>query len=264
MSSSEPLRALEQHRLAVVERLAEHEADVGDIRAQPVAVAEVLVGDLLRVNAAAVVDLREQLVLVPKRQLKLLGENAGVEQVLDPDAHARDLVAVGRPDAAARGADLRVAEEPLADLVEGAVVRHDQVRAGADQETLAADAACLERVDLLEEHLRVDDDAVADDRDDRRRQHSGRQHVQRVLLLADDDRVPGVIAALVPDDVLDAVPEQVGRLALTLVAPLGTDQHDRRHLLQPFTRRKPLTAQVRQGLLPHEITRKTQVKPRPG
>ena len=186
------------------------------------------------VHAAAVVDLREQLVLVPQRQLELLLEDAGVEQVLDPDAHARDLVAVGRPDAPAGGADLGVAEEPLADLIQRPVVRHDQVRAGADQQALAADAARLKGVDLLEEHLGVDDHAVADDRRDVRGQHAGRQHVQRVLLLADDDRVPGVIAALVPDDVLDTVPEQVGRLALTLVAPLGTDQHDRGHYLHAF------------------------------
>src|ERR1700749_3257563 len=46
--------------------------------------------------------------------------------------------------------------------------------------------------------------------------------------------ITGVTSALVPDDVLDAVPEQVGRLALTLVAPLGTDQHDRGHLLHAF------------------------------
>ena len=55
------------------------------------------------------------------------------------------------------------------------------------------------------------------------------QQVQRVLLAADDDGVAGVVAALEADDVVDVVAEQVGDLALALVAPLGADQHDRGH-----------------------------------
>src|SRR5262249_11023827 len=48
-------------------------------------------------------------------------------------------------------------------------------------------------------------------------------------LLADDHRVPGVVPALVPDDVVHAVAEQVGRLALALIAPLGANNHDGGH-----------------------------------
>ena len=44
-----------------------------------------------------------------------------------------------------------------------------------------------------------------------------------------DHRVPGVVAALVADDVVHPAAEQVGGLALALVAPLGADQHDSRH-----------------------------------
>src|SRR6202041_3622137 len=49
----------------------------------------------------------------------------------------------------------------------------------------------------------------------------------------DDDRVAGVVPALVPDHVVHAVTEQVGRLALALVAPLGTDQNDGGHRASP-------------------------------
>jgi hypothetical protein len=181
-----------------------------------------------------VVDLGQQLVLVPQRQFELLLQDAGVEQVLDADAHAGDLVAVGRPDATSSGADLGVAEEPLGDLIQRPVVGHDQVRARADQQPLAAHAAHFERVDLLEQDLRVDDHAVADDGRHLRGKYARREHMQRVLLFADHDGVPGVIAALVPDDILHAVPEQVSRLALTLVTPLGADQHDGRHVLCAF------------------------------
>ena len=66
------------------------------------------------------------------------------------------------------------------------------------------------------------------------RQHAGRQHVQGVALVTDDDRVAGVVAALVPDDVIDPVAEQVGGLALAFVAPLGADKHDGGHRRYPF------------------------------
>ena len=109
------------------------------------------------------------------------------------------------------------------------VVRRDQVRVGRHEQPSAIDAAVGEAVDLVQQHLRVDHHAVADYRDDARGQHAGRQHVQGVAFLADDDRVAGVVPALVPDHVVHAVAEQVGRLALALVAPLGADQHDGGH-----------------------------------
>ena len=46
---------------------------------------------------------------------------------------------------------------------------------------------------------------------------------------SDDDRVPGVVAAVELDHVVDAGAQRVGGLALALVAPLGADQHDRGH-----------------------------------
>ena len=49
------------------------------------------------------------------------------------------------------------------------------------------------------------------------------------LSLADDDRVPGVVAALVADDHVHLAGQDVGELALALVAPLGPDDHGGRH-----------------------------------
>ena len=70
---------------------------------------------------------------------------------------------------------------------------------------------------------------LRDDRRDARGQDAGGQQVQRVLLVADDDGVAGVVAAVELDDVVDAAAEQVGRLALALVAPLGADDDDGGH-----------------------------------
>ena len=69
--------------------------------------------------------------------------------------------------------------------------------------------------------LSIGDDALGED--------AARQQVQGVLLVADDDRVPGVVAAVELDDVVDAAGEEVGRLAFSLVAPLGSDDDDGRH-----------------------------------
>src|SRR5215472_12681164 len=230
-----PLRAFQQHAGARVQRLADHQASVGDIGLEPLGITDELLRDPLGLDAAPVVDLSEELVLIPQGQLQLLRQDAGVEQVLDPDADAGHLVRVGGANAAPRGTDLGLAEEPLGHLVQCPVVRHDQVRVGTDQQPLAAYAARLDLVDLLKERGQVDDHAVADHRDAVAGQHTGRELVQGVLLIADDDRVTGVVAALVPDDVLDLVPEQVGGLALPLVTPLRTDYHDGGHLLTPFT-----------------------------
>ena len=116
------LAALEQHGLARVERLAQHQRGVGDHRPQPVGVREELLDHLVDRDRAAVVDLDQQAVLTLERALDLLPQDLLVEQVLHPDADPVHLVGVRRADAAAGGADLGVAEEPLGHLVDHPVV----------------------------------------------------------------------------------------------------------------------------------------------
>jgi hypothetical protein len=111
------------------------------------------------------------------------------------------------------------------------VVRHDQVRVGGDDQLRGVDAALLEPGELTDEHLGVDHHAVADHRGAPGRQDAGGDQMQGVALaVRGDDGVPRVVAALVAHDVRDAPTEQVGGLALPLVAPLGADQHDSRHV----------------------------------
>src|SRR5699024_8602396 len=84
--------------------------------------------------------------------------------------------------------------------------------------------------ELVEQHRRVDDDPVADDVADAGRQDPGGDQVQgEVLAVRQHHRVAGVVAALITHHPLHASTEQVGGLALALVAPLGADQDDRRH-----------------------------------
>ena len=95
------------------------------------------------------------------------------------------------------------------------------------------DAALLESVDLVEQHLEVDHDTVADDRDAAGAEDAAGQQVQGVLLVADHDGVAGVVAAVELHDVVDPATEQVGGLAFALVAPLGPDDHNCRHGIAP-------------------------------
>jgi hypothetical protein len=49
-----------------------------------------------------------------------------------------------------------------------------------------------------------------------------REQVEGELLAVDDDRVAGIVSALVADAIIDRRPELVGRLAFAFVAPLGS------------------------------------------
>ena len=145
-------------------------------------------------------------------------------------------VAVRRPDAASRRPDLRPGQPRLVRLVEGHVVRHDHVRAAADPDAVGADAArrraCRTRAIRVD---RVDDDAVADQRRDVRVQHARRRQLELEDLVAAHDGVAGVVAALVAHDHRRLLGQEVGRLALALVAPLQPDDHGGRHQRTPST-----------------------------
>ena len=127
------LRPLEQHVVAVAERAIDEQRGVGDVRAQPLRVALVGVRDLLEVERLDLVHPLEPDVLLRDRELDLLAQDLRVEQVLHADPDPRRLVGVGRPDPAPGGADLEVAELPLARPVEGDVPRHDQVRVAGEE-----------------------------------------------------------------------------------------------------------------------------------
>ena len=71
------LRALEQHPLAGVERLAEQQPGVGDAVLEPLGVRDVLLDHLVDVDRLAVVDLDQDLVLLPQRPSSFCRRIAG-------------------------------------------------------------------------------------------------------------------------------------------------------------------------------------------
>src|SRR5204863_3706089 len=95
-----------------------------------------------------------------------------------------------------RRPDLQLAEPALAASIDGLVPRHDEVRIAGQAHELGRDAARLEVVQLLDQHLRVDDAARADHallalQDPRR------DVLELEGLAVDDDRVAGVRPAVV-------------------------------------------------------------------
>src|SRR6185369_5311591 len=138
------------------------------------------------------------------------------------------LVFVRRADAAQRGPNFFVSEPLFARVVERAVIGKYQVRARTDLHTLGRnfDPLLDEAIGFDEESLRIDDHAVA--------QHAGltamddarRQQVQHKRLVADLDRMPGVVPALITRDDVEPLREQIDDLAFTFIAPLGADDCD--------------------------------------
>ena len=84
-------------------------------------------------------------------------------------------------------------------------------------------------VDLVEQHRRLDHDTVADDRHHVVVEHPRRQELEGEGLTVHDDRVAGVVAALVADDHGHLLGQQIGQLPLALVSPLRADDDGCRH-----------------------------------
>ena len=168
---------------------------------------------------------------------QLRGEALAMKQIRDAQRAARHFVLVRRADAAPGRADGIRALRLLARPVE----RH--VR-GQNQGTGRAHAQALEhRHALPDQHFRFFEKrlerqhhAVADQTLHVRVQDSGGDQRQNGFLAADDQGVPGVVAALKAHHRLRLIGQQIDDFALALVAPLQTD-HD-----QVLTHCAPSTA----------------------
>ena len=202
------LRAFQEHGLAGLQGTVEQQAGVGDAVRETFRLSQQRLGDLIRVERFSVVDLDQDLVLELQRRGDLGGQQFGVAHIGHPDADPRDLVLVTRTDAAAGRADLLAAQIALGDFVDGHVIRHQQVRVRGDQQPGGVHPAVIEAAQFGQQHSRVDDDSVADDVGDTRRQDARRDEVQReVVPVGQHHGVPGVVSALVAHHPLHASTE---------------------------------------------------------
>ena len=168
--------------------------------------------------------------------VELRFQRVQMRKVADPDRAAADLVLVSRPDAACRGADLARAGRRLAQAVELAMDRQDQRAVVGNDEivVLDGDALALEPGDLVAERPGIEHDAVADDRQ-RAAHDPRRQQAELVGLVANHERVAGVVPALEANHGIRAAGQPVDDLALALIAPLGADHGDIGQESGPFS-----------------------------
>jgi hypothetical protein len=96
-------------------------------------------------------------------------------------------------------------------------------------------AAGLQSFDFLEECFEVHHAAVADDGNRVGAENACRQQLEFVLFTAYDDGVPGVVAAVGLDDVVNAAAQKVSGLAFSFVAPLGSYDHNCWHGILPHS-----------------------------
>src|ERR1041384_186244 len=91
------------------------------------------------------------------------------------------------------------------------------------------DALLLELTDLADQRLRINHHTVTDDGQLALAHDAGRQQRQFVHRVADDERVPGIMATLESHDDVGLLGEPIDDLALAFVPPLGSDYDNIRH-----------------------------------
>ena len=130
-----PLRPFAEDRFALVEGLVEQERGVGDIRGEPLAVADVRVDDGTGVQRFLAKDLGQDFVFGTDAGPQLVAQTRRVAQI--HDAHpvaALDFVAVRRANAAAGRADSDAGLAFLPGLFQDLVVGHYNVGDLAEEE----------------------------------------------------------------------------------------------------------------------------------
>ena len=181
-------------------------------------------------------------------QRLVMGKQAGdfliqtvrLGQVHEPDRAASHLVFVGWPDATFGGSDLhRFDICGFAVGVEFAVQAKDQRHVFGDLQIVGRDLDALrcELGDFVHQMMRIEDDAIADDRELSGPHDARGQQRELIDIVVDDERMPGIVAALKAHHDVGLERQPIDDLALAFVAPLGADHHHIRHRTYRFSLR---------------------------
>ena len=99
-----------------------------------------------------------------------------------------------------------------------------------------------ELADFLDEMQRIEHDPIANHGELARPHDAGGKQRQLIDVIADDQSMPGIVAALEPHNDIGFKRKPIDDLALALVTPLGADHHHIRHrsnIFQNSVRRPP-------------------------
>ena len=156
------------------------------------------------------------------RSSNLLRQRVGVSQVREADAGSRDAVYVRGSDPASGRAE-RARARSFVRCVPYDVIRKDHVGTIGDLDARNVNAECRQGVELVDQRPQVDDGAPADEELDVRMHHARGNDPQCELTLADDDRMPRVVAAGKARDHIVIRGVKIDDPAFAFVAPLQPD-----------------------------------------
>jgi hypothetical protein len=192
----------------------------------------------VRLASTARLPARQQPVLDPHDVFEAAAELVTVEIAETDRQRSPHLVAIAGADAAAGRADRLASRQTAVELlVFGHVPRKHEVGPVADPQ-LAFDphAAALEHIDLLDHAGGIEGHATGDDAGDVVAEDAAWNEGELPGLAVGDDGVAGVGAALIADDDLVVLGEDVNEFAFGFVTPLQTDNacagHGRRSSLK--------------------------------
>ena len=200
--------------------------DVRDQRLQSLAELEARLEHRLKLDRRLLEIALQNEVVIVEDLAELGGEALAVKQVRNAQRAPRHLVLVGGADAAPGRADGIRALGFLARPIERYVRGENEGTGRAHAQPLEHRHALIdEHLRLFEQRLEREHDAVADQTLHVCVQDAGRDERENGFLAADDQRMPGVVAALEARDRVRLIGEQIDDFALALVAPLQAD-HD--------------------------------------
>ena len=218
------LRAFEQHAAVVGTGLFQHPPALAGKGQDLVTDGQKPVKHRLRVCLRLAGGTKPDIVM-RRHRLELAAKRLFTGKVTKPNSAACHLVLIGRANAAAGGADLAGTAHRLTRMIDSLVKRQDQRGGVGDNKAVRADLGPLAAKlgNFLDQMHRVDDNAVADDRQLAGAHNAGRQKRQLVFHPADDKRMAGIMATLKTDNDVGAARQPVHNLALAFIAPLGAD-----------------------------------------
>ena len=153
-------------------------------------------------------------VLLGQRALQTRRQRVPVQQVADANAGASGLVHVGRPYAAARGANGAGTASLLFQAVQHHVVGHDHVGAFANVEPGGIDPPGGQVLQLADEDVRIDHHTIANDAVHIGPADARRNQVKLEGALVVDDGVAGVVAPGVANYAIHLAGKVIDHLAL--------------------------------------------------
>ena len=163
--------------------------------------------------------------MMQKQLIDPPAQGLAIGQIADPEGTPADLVLVGRTDAAPGGSDLGAGQGRFAGLIQLPVEGKNERCVFGDHQIIRRhlDAEFAQLIDFVEQGPGIEHHAIADHRHFSTAHDTRGQQAQLVGDIVDNQRVPGIVAALEAGDDVRPFRQPIDDLAFSFIAPLGAD-----------------------------------------